>query len=112
MLPARIPTPRTLRAALRQSPTYPVTRWLNAYRVCDYVGQALVVNPFLGWTGLGPRPQDAESGIHDVLLRPWARWPLGHANYWGDPRFLDLVAREILAPVLEAAPGAPMTTTS
>ena len=102
MLPARIPEPSALRRRLRENPRYPVARWLNAYRVGDYVGQALIASPLLERAGFRRQPRDAESGIRDVVLTPWLRWPFGHANYWRDRRFVDLVAQDVLGPLLLA----------
>lgn len=90
LLPDRLPRPLEIRRRLRTG-ALPVARWFNAYRLCDYVGKRLVplsVN------------SEADQGIRECPLRPRWRWPLGHANYWQDPRFVEFVAFDVLAPVV------------
>jgi hypothetical protein len=90
LLPHRLPDPVALRGELAAGP-WPVVRWFNAYRVFDFVGTRLVSRR---------AACDAERHIIDCPLAPRWRWPWGHANYWRDRRFTQLVAERIVAPIL------------
>jgi hypothetical protein len=93
LLPNRLPGPLEIRARLNAG-TLPVERWFNAYRIADYVGTRLV--PFR------TDCSDPYTGIRECPLQPRWNWPWGHANYWADPRFVRLLAAEVLAPVIRA----------
>ena len=109
--PDRIPDLQSTRRQLADAPGVRVVRWFNAYRIADYVGQALTRSAFfldllgLRWVSGNPR-----TGIGDHLLTPRYRWPFAHANYWGDTRFLRFVALDILRPLLDSSRKPPMTS--
>jgi len=98
-LPYRIPDASTLCEELHHG-ALPVQRWFNAYRVLDYVGQALTYSCVFGTWWRARRPS---IGIQDHLLSPWYAWPFGHAHYWRDRRFLDFVVKHVARPALEGA---------
>ncbi len=93
LLPDR-PRPLDLRDELRRAG---VERWFNYHRLLDYVGQALTWSALpLDLVGWPRKPGDPTSGIRDRLLTPRWRWPLFHAEYWSDPRFLKAIAEEVV----------------
>lgn len=102
LFPYRLPDASTLARELRRGPLV-VRQWHNAYRLFDYVGQALTFSALpMDLLAMRRKAQDPASGIADQLLTPRWAWPLAHANYWGDTRFLDFVAERVARPVLSA----------
>ena len=100
-LPYRLPAVTSLQEEARRSG---VEQWFNTYRIFDYVGQAVTYSALPLDLFLSKRRKTASQvGIAEQLLKPRYRWPLGHGNYWGDPRFLDFVAREVVLPRLAPA---------
>ncbi|MBI1961824.1 MAG: hypothetical protein HYS37_00475 [Candidatus Rokubacteria bacterium] len=105
LLPHRLPRPEALRDTFGRSSVLKVDRWFNAYRIFDYVGQGLTRSALP--RDLLPRRRaggDARQGVAEHLITPRFRWPVFHANYWGDRRFLEFVASEVMSPVLARAP--------
>ena len=106
-LPFRLPDPQTLLGNYRRAPLV-VERWFNAYRLFDYVGQALTYFALpLDLVWCRPREQGSGGGIAEYLLKPRYQRPFGHADYWGDPRFLDFVVRDVVLPVLSTPDAKP-----
>jgi hypothetical protein len=102
--PDRTPDLLAVRRQLADGPGVRVVRWFNAYRLADYVGQALTRSAFLlDMIGLRWASGDPQTGIRDHLLTPRYRWPFAHANYWGDARFLRFVALDVLRPLLDSS---------
>ncbi|GJL62147.1 MAG: hypothetical protein NPIRA04_08010 [Nitrospirales bacterium] len=101
LLPNR-DTPQELRKKLNQSTGLKVERWFNAYRLFDYVGQALTYSALPKDLVMGKRNRtDTDQGIHEVLLEPRYKIPFSHSNYWGDPRFLKFLATKVVQPIIE-----------
>jgi hypothetical protein len=106
LLPNRMPPIKQLREELGGEHGVRVVRWVNCYRICDYVGQALLFSALPRVLWFAPLTQQGMSPpIEDRLIdRPlsfrFGRTNYGHANYWGDERFLGLVARDVLGPIL------------
>jgi hypothetical protein len=99
LLPHRMPMPEELRRELAKgSPA--VARWFNVYRPLDFVGMRLVS---------GAVGKDAENGILECPLLPRWRWPWGHANYWGDRRFTQLMSERVVAPIIGVRTGSRST---
>jgi hypothetical protein len=88
-LPERAPAPITIYRELTQARAFKLLRWINVYRILDYVGQRLTSR------------QVPPGAIREVVLRPRHLPPFGHGNYWGDARFLHLIAAEVVKPMLE-----------
>jgi len=103
LMPSRAPDVRELAASLTTDSPPRIRRWLNVYRLFDYVGQALTY-----WAlplDLLPLPErwlpaarrSSESRlISDHLLRPRYRPPMTHGNYWRDRRFVRFVAERVI----------------
>lgn len=93
LFPNRFPYPAQVCEELTRAGNFQLDRWINVYRILDYVGQ--------GFSSKGEvRP--GYHGIEDHLLRPWYRPPFGHSNYWGDDRFVRFVAAHVLDPGRES----------
>lgn len=106
-LPFRLPDPQALLGDYRRAPLV-VERWFNAYRLFDYVGQALTYCALpLDLVWRTARGKGSAGSIVEYLLKPRYKRPFGHANYWGDPRFLDFVVRDVVLPVLRTADTEP-----
>ncbi len=102
--PDRQPDLRLVREILANTPGFRVVRWFNAYRIFDYVGQALGRSALVpDLVGVRWDRRQPDTSIHEHLLVPRFRWPFGHANYWGDPRFLRFMVGEVVAPALAEA---------
>jgi hypothetical protein len=100
MLPHRLPAAPELYRRLSSGSPMRVGRWFNIYRIFDCVGQALSYSALLpAVRSRGGRDADV---IREHLLRPCLRWPFGHADYWGDRRFVSYLAVEVVAPLVAA----------
>jgi hypothetical protein len=106
LLPNRIPPIKQLREELSGGQGVRVVRWVNCYRILDYVGQAMLYSalPRVLWCtpseGHGLPPPIEDRLIERPFSFRFGRTNYGHANYWGDERFLGLVARDVLGPIL------------
>ncbi len=94
LLPQRIPHPEDLYAQLKSQDAFRFGRWINIYRVADYVGKSLSRRRWFTQS----RVDDGTSGIQDILIKPWWRPPLSHSNYWGDERFMRILVKQFLTP--------------
>jgi hypothetical protein len=117
LLPGREPDILQLRHELAENPRVRLDRWFNAFRVFDYVGQALTY--WASLVSLVPVPGrlerkrcrvDPQQGIGEYLLKPRYFFPLGHTNYWGDRRFLRFIAETVLSPVIKESESRSSTT--
>ena len=112
-LPLRTSRIQDVREELARSSGVRVERWFNAYRLMDYVGQGLTHSALpLELLGRKPRRGDPCTGICEHLLTPRFAWPFMHADYWGDARFLDLVAGEVMEPTITSMSTARATVTA
>jgi hypothetical protein len=94
--------PRQLRQELAGNEAWRLGRWFNAYRLLDYVGQALTYSSLPLDLMLWRRePAEPQRDISDHLLKPRYKWPLAHANYWGDPKFLRFLTLNVIEPTLK-----------
>lgn len=106
LLPNRMPPIEQLRKELAGGQGVRVVRWVNCFRIFDYVGQAMLYSALPRVLWCAPSKQsDSFLPVEDRLIeRPFSfrfgRTNYGHANYWGDERFLRLVVREVLGPIL------------
>ena len=90
-LPNRLPSPVAIFSELTKANAFKLDRWLNVYRILDYVGQRLTTR------------SDPPGQIIDQPLKPRYCLPFGHANYWQDPRFLNFIAAKVIVPIAEDA---------
>ncbi len=95
LLPQRIPHPEDLYDRLKSQRTFKFGRWVNIYRIADFVGKSL--NRFRLFKRRNPKP-NAMPGIKDINIQPWYKPSYGHGNYWGDPRFLNILVEHFLLP--------------
>ena len=99
-LPYRLAPVQSLQAEVRRAG---VDHWFNAYRIFDYVGQAVTYSAICDLFRARQRKAPSRAGITEQLLKPRYRWPYGHGNYWADPRFLDFVTCKAVLPRLVPA---------
>ncbi|MEO1035890.1 MAG: hypothetical protein AAFX44_10055 [Pseudomonadota bacterium] len=88
LLPDRFVDPITAHRALSRSGLIQFGGWLNLYRAFDYVGKRVFPRK--------PIDDQTSPPAVDQQLAPWITPPFGHANYWGDARFLDVIVERLL----------------
>lgn len=103
LLPNRMKQLPSLLQELAGANKIKVVSWINTYRVLDYVGQALSYSALLRcFIPVKFRESVHPSWFKEFPLEPQLRYPYFHANYWGDSRFVNLVVRNAIAPLLQS----------
>jgi len=103
MMPHRMDAPPVVRRTLRAVRGVRVKRWFNCFRAHDIVGKALSDPPSgLPWRERRFGWGDSAEAISERPLQPGRGLPNGHSNYWSDSRFLEVIGREVIEPLLPA----------
>lgn len=88
-IPNRFAHPADIYQSIRANPNIQFA-WVNAYRPFDYIGQNLSYSFWLPLRFIYKLSAE-KPRINERLLQPAIHWRLFHANYWNDPRFLNII---------------------
>lgn len=99
LIPNRLMNIPEMFERLTKASAFRIRGWINTYRIFDYVGQALTYSAIPG--DMFATRRKLKRGcewFQECPLEPRFRIPICHSNYWGDSRFVGLIAKNLIAP--------------
>lgn len=108
LIPHRRTSLESVLSELSSSRTIKINKVLNAFRLFDYVGQALTFSylPFKCFRRQILFEFNLNGvTINEAVLAPRLTSPYLHSNYWDDYRFIDLISEHIISPEVRGMRG-------